>query len=63
MKIIINIETGNDAFAGMNAQQISRWALTTAQKEIKERGPASSYAFNVRDINGNTIGSVTVAPT
>ena len=54
MTITIKLKTGNAAFEGDKDSEIRR-ILT----EIADTWPVSS-GMNVRDYNGNTVGSVTV---
>ena len=60
MKIIFDINTDNAAFEGRRMGEVRRIV-----KEAVSKVPADglkSYAVTVRDINGNTVGTMTVLP-
>jgi len=57
--ITVSIETDNDAFAGsQRTREVSR-ILREAVARLSEEGYGDDY-FKVRDVNGNTVGSVTI---
>lgn len=57
--ITVSIETDNDAFAGsQRTREVSR-ILREAVARLSEEGYGDD-CFKVRDVNGNTVGSVIV---
>lgn len=57
--ITVSIETDNDAFAGARRDREVSRILREAVARLAEESYTDDY-FKVRDVNGNTVGSVTV---
>jgi hypothetical protein len=60
MKITITIDNdalGNDALVQMNREELAMWALNAARHRIVDAGYPHK-ALNLRDHNGNTVGTV-----
>jgi hypothetical protein len=61
MAFTLKIETGNAAFGWDQTVEIARILRQVAENIVGE--PGSLYSqFNIRDINGNTVGSWTLDP-
>lgn len=58
-RITITIETANAAFDDRPASEIAR-ILTDLAKDFKFCGGVAENIGNLRDVNGNTCGSVRV---
>ena len=66
MTITITIATDNEAFQdGNKAAEVSRIIAAWAQKTAVEARTIGAHTFNglqpLRDVNGNTVGSVKVS--
>lgn len=61
MDITITINTDNAAFGDDPANELSRMLLQLSADWLHQRVPLEpGDEFNLRDINGNTVGKVTV---
>lgn len=60
MKITITIETDNAAFERAPMFEVAR-ILDSAAARLKREGPPDEGdSYKLRDVNGNTVGRVTV---
>jgi len=61
MQYTVTIDTGNAAFDGNPAIEVSR-ILAQLVRQIEESGQSHSEAFRLFDRNGNRVGLATFRP-
>lgn len=61
-QITLVIRTNNDAFEENEGAEISRMLRTTAREYFAGGGPIVCGRWTVRDVNGNTCGTVEIEP-
>ncbi len=61
-KLQITIDLDNDAFAGTRASMEVRRILTTACSDLRDLRPdlPNAVEWSLRDINGNTVGKLSL---
>jgi hypothetical protein len=60
MRVTLSIDTGNDAFVDRSKEEVARILRDAANKVEEGPGILVGHVCVLRDINGNTVGKVTV---